>query len=377
MRLLPKPRVPWPSAGPSRRQATGLTVCLETCSRGAARELEQVHPGPRRWRISPGSMRSPATGGRAVPWRRARWRSSSFATSTASWSSSARASSGGGQHRRACRIDHDRARIARLTALMPEPPPTMAAMADAPAAAAPDEDAAMIQETTWRAVEIDGEPVADGVEITLEHRRSCSVRRHLGGCNRYFGTARGHGRADRLRPGWCHPNGLPGAGDERGAAVFPGAGSGHRLALEDDVLELRWTMTVPSECASSGLTADRPSRADSTPRAGVVHPCPQRPLAVSSSWRTIHGHDHARGRARPPRPAVQPAEHERRDRDAGDRPGAEGARGRLHVQPLPLREGDHRPADPGCQGPEGRWASTRSPSRPTTRSAIPRTASRT
>ena len=93
-----------------------------------------------------------------------------------------------GEHRLACRIDHDRARLAGLAALLPEPPPTEEPTADAPATAAPDEDAAMILETTWRALAIAGEPVANGVEITLELDEAAAFAGR-GGCNRYFGTA--------------------------------------------------------------------------------------------------------------------------------------------------------------------------------------------
>ncbi len=85
-------------------------------------------------------------------------------------------------HRRACRIDHDRARIARLAALLPVPPE-----ATPPAPPATGEGS-MILGTAWRAVDIDGEPVADGVEITLAIDAAAAVNGR-GGCNRYFGTA--------------------------------------------------------------------------------------------------------------------------------------------------------------------------------------------
>lgn len=86
-------------------------------------------------------------------------------------------------HRRACRIDHDRARIAKLAALLPAAAATEAS--DAPAA---QPGAAMMLGSAWRVVAIDGEPLADGVEITLEVDETGGFAGQ-GGCNRYFGTA--------------------------------------------------------------------------------------------------------------------------------------------------------------------------------------------
>ena len=54
-----------------------------------------------------------------------------------------------------------------------------------------------------------------------------------------------------------------------------------------------------------------------------------------------------------------------------DLQGPQGHRDRVHVQPLPLREGGDRPADPRRQRPRRRSASTRSRSPATTRSAYP------
>lgn len=83
-------------------------------------------------------------------------------------------------HGRACRIDHDRARIAKLAALLPPGSPS--------AAAASPGDPAMILGTAWRAADIDGTPVAAEVEITLAIDEAAAVS-GVGGCNRYFGTA--------------------------------------------------------------------------------------------------------------------------------------------------------------------------------------------
>jgi putative lipoprotein len=89
-------------------------------------------------------------------------------------------------YRRACRIDHDRARIATLAARLP---------ADAVPAAAPSDDSqpatgtgSMILGTSWRAVEIDGGPVAEEVDITLTVDDAGGIAGGSG-CNRYFGRA--------------------------------------------------------------------------------------------------------------------------------------------------------------------------------------------
>jgi heat shock protein HslJ/uncharacterized protein YecT (DUF1311 family) len=142
-----------------------------------------------------------------------------------------------GAHRLACRIDHDRARLAALAALLPEPPPTEETTADAPATAAPDEDAAMIQETTWRALAIDGEPVADGVEITLELDEAAAFA-GLGGCNRYFGTV--EVTAERITFGQVGATRMgcpePAMSEEQRYFQALEAVTGWRV--EDDVLEL-------------------------------------------------------------------------------------------------------------------------------------------
>jgi heat shock protein HslJ/uncharacterized protein YecT (DUF1311 family) len=141
------------------------------------------------------------------------------------------------EHRLACRIDHDRARLARLAHLLPEPLPMEAATADAPAAAAPDEDAAMILATTWRALAIDGEPVADGVEITLELDEAAAFA-GLGGCNRYFGTA--GVTAERIAFGQVGATRMacpePAMSEEQRYFQALEAVTGWRV--EDDVLEL-------------------------------------------------------------------------------------------------------------------------------------------
>lgn len=80
------------------------------------------------------------------------------------------AGTGAGDQHRACRIEHDRARAARLAALLP---------VDA---------TPMLQATAWRAATIASEPVAEGVEITLAINAENRVSGR-GGCNRYFGTA--------------------------------------------------------------------------------------------------------------------------------------------------------------------------------------------
>ena len=105
-------------------------------------------------------------------------------------------------HRRACRIDHDRQRTATLAARLPEPPAGAAVDAEAgsqetdmtdadatdsgtngDAAAAP-----LILESSWRVVEIAGEPVAEGVVPTLAIDAEGGIS-GSGGCNRYFGSA--------------------------------------------------------------------------------------------------------------------------------------------------------------------------------------------
>ena len=93
----------------------------------------------------------------------------------------------------ACRIDHDRSRIASLVALIGEDEPP------APDQPAPEEPAtsevaadeatdAPLLGTTWRVVEIEGEPTDSGIETTLDIDAEGAVA-GIGGCNRYFGTA--------------------------------------------------------------------------------------------------------------------------------------------------------------------------------------------
>ncbi len=111
---------------------------------------------------------------------------------------------------RACRIDHNRQRIATLAARLPEPPAELAAPADQTEgdtadselaetntsdASVIDDDttgdaatAAMILNSAWRVTEIAGEPVADGVEPTLAIDADGGIS-GSGGCNRYFGNA--------------------------------------------------------------------------------------------------------------------------------------------------------------------------------------------
>ena len=81
----------------------------------------------------------------------------------------------------ACRIDHDRARIASLTGLIggaeratPEVPD---AAGDGP-----------LLGTTWRVVEIEGEALDTDIETTLDIDALGAIA-GIGGCNRYFGTA--------------------------------------------------------------------------------------------------------------------------------------------------------------------------------------------
>lgn len=75
---------------------------------------------------------------------------------------------------RACRIDHDRARIASLIGLVGEP--EAGATADHP-----------LFGTEWRVVEIEGEATAEEIETTLDIDEDGAIA-GIGGCNRYFGS---------------------------------------------------------------------------------------------------------------------------------------------------------------------------------------------
>ena len=76
-------------------------------------------------------------------------------------------------------------------------------------------------------------------------------------------------------------------------------------------------------------------------------------------------------------PRLRAAGDRRQDLQPGRPQGPEGHRDRVHVQPLPLREGGDRPADPRRQGPAGARASTRSRSPATTPRTTRPTASTT
>lgn len=84
-------------------------------------------------------------------------------------------------HGLACRIDHDSTRLASLVAMIGD--------ADAPERDAGPENAATEPLIgTWQVVEIDGEPIAAEIDITLEVAEDGSISGR-GGCNRYFGGA--------------------------------------------------------------------------------------------------------------------------------------------------------------------------------------------
>lgn len=105
-------------------------------------------------------------------------------------------------HRRACRIDHDRQRITSLAARLPAAPAGAAGAADdespeadttdTPATDSGTSDEAtagpLSLESSWRVVEIAGEPVAEGVLATLAIDAEGGIS-GSGGCNRYFGSA--------------------------------------------------------------------------------------------------------------------------------------------------------------------------------------------
>ena len=90
---------------------------------------------------------------------------------------------------RACRIDHDNNRIASLVAMIgdaePAPEPEATAETEAGPEAATD---APLLATTWRVVEIEGEPTAAEIETTLDIDAEGAIA-GIGGCNRYSTTA--------------------------------------------------------------------------------------------------------------------------------------------------------------------------------------------
>ena len=85
-------------------------------------------------------------------------------------------------HGRACRIDRDRSRIASLAALI--------GVADAAEAESETESAVTnpLLDSSWRVVEIEGEPTDPAIEISLDIDSDGAIA-GIGGCNRYFGTA--------------------------------------------------------------------------------------------------------------------------------------------------------------------------------------------
>lgn len=85
-------------------------------------------------------------------------------------------------HGRACRIDHDRARIAGLVAMIGEADDTSP---DAPPATAVPQE---LVGSAWRVVEIAGEPTDADVATTFEIAADGAID-GSGGCNRYFGSA--------------------------------------------------------------------------------------------------------------------------------------------------------------------------------------------
>jgi heat shock protein HslJ len=86
------------------------------------------------------------------------------------------------QHGLACGIDLDRARIARLTALIGDAATVM------PEAGPDDTPPSSLQGTAWQVAAIDGEPTDSEIEMTLEVDDQGAFS-GVGGCNRYFGTA--------------------------------------------------------------------------------------------------------------------------------------------------------------------------------------------
>ena len=88
----------------------------------------------------------------------------------------------------ACRIDHDRAQIASLTGLIGDTEPAAPDAPATPDVAAADATDPILLGTTWRVVEIEGEPTDTGIETTLDIDDEGAVA-GIGGCNRYFGTA--------------------------------------------------------------------------------------------------------------------------------------------------------------------------------------------
>jgi heat shock protein HslJ/uncharacterized protein YecT (DUF1311 family) len=103
-------------------------------------------------------------------------------------------------HGRACRIDHDRQRTSTLAARLPQLPAGAAADGNAQGTSTMNAEAsgngdtsetpaaAPILGSSWRVVEIEGEPVAEGVLATFAIDAEGSFS-GSGGCNRYFGSA--------------------------------------------------------------------------------------------------------------------------------------------------------------------------------------------
>jgi len=85
-------------------------------------------------------------------------------------------------HGRACRIDHDRARIAGLVAMIGQADDTSPEAR--PSTAVPEE----LVGSAWRVVEIAGEPTDADVATTFEIAADGAID-GSGGCNRYFGNA--------------------------------------------------------------------------------------------------------------------------------------------------------------------------------------------
>jgi heat shock protein HslJ/uncharacterized protein YecT (DUF1311 family) len=86
------------------------------------------------------------------------------------------------QHGLACRIDFDRARIARLTELIGDAGVVM------PEAGPDETPRSSLAGTAWRVVAIEGEPTDSEIEMTLEVGDDGAIS-GVGGCNRYFGAA--------------------------------------------------------------------------------------------------------------------------------------------------------------------------------------------
>lgn len=128
----------------------------------------------------------------------------------------------------ACRIDHDRVRMATLLRLIDDDETPI------PEAGPADVTDNALFGISWRVVEIAGEPVDAGIEITLELDDDGTFI-GIGGCNRYFGTA-------RL--------------GEAGALAFGEVGS-TRMACADPVMEHeRQYFAALGQVATTALAAD-------------------------------------------------------------------------------------------------------------------------